>query len=62
MAIFDLLFTAAEVALVALSIATMTVVALGGLIVLWPQAARRPQGGYAAVLEPEHDRGARATV
>ena len=46
MAIFDLLFTAAEVALVALSIATMTVVALGGLIVgsAWMRLRRSPRG------------------
>ena len=38
-----------------------TIMALGGLIVLWPQA-RRAQGGYAAVLEPEHEGRVRATA
>jgi cytochrome c-type biogenesis protein CcmF len=36
------------------------VMMIGGLIVMWPQAERRPrQGGYAAVLSPE---GASADV
>jgi cytochrome c-type biogenesis protein CcmF len=28
------------------------VMALGGLVVMWPQAERKKQGGYAAVLPP----------
>jgi hypothetical protein len=38
------------------------VMAIGGLIVLWPQAARRPHSGYAAVLEPGAVDGAAAEV
>jgi cytochrome c-type biogenesis protein CcmF len=30
------------------------IMAVGGLIVMWPQAERtRPQSGYAAVLKPQ---------
>jgi hypothetical protein len=36
------------------------IMAVGGLIVMWPQAERRRrQGGYVAVMAPE---GARAAV
>jgi hypothetical protein len=28
------------------------VMAIGGLIVMWPQAERRRAGGYVATLEP----------
>jgi cytochrome c-type biogenesis protein CcmF len=28
------------------------IMALGGLIVMWPQAERRRAGGYVATLEP----------
>ena len=35
------------------------ILALGGLIVMWPQAERRkPEGGYAAVMEPAAATGA----
>ena len=35
------------------------IMAIGGLIVMWPAAEpRRPQRGYATVLRPEHDRRA----
>jgi cytochrome c-type biogenesis protein CcmF len=30
------------------------IMAVGGLIVMWPQAERRRQGGYVAVMAPEH--------
>jgi cytochrome c-type biogenesis protein CcmF len=39
------------------------IMALGGLIVMWPQAQRRGmQSGYAAVLEPQHDPAEHAGV
>jgi cytochrome c-type biogenesis protein CcmF len=39
------------------------IMALGGLIVMWPQAQRRgTQSGYAAVLEPQHDAAEHAGV
>src|SRR5512133_3398183 len=30
------------------------IMAVGGLIVMWPQAERRRRGGYVAVMAPEH--------
>jgi cytochrome c-type biogenesis protein CcmF len=39
------------------------IMALGGLIVMWPQAERRrPQSGYVAVLAPERELVERALV
>ena len=37
--------------------------AVGGLVVMWPQAERRrPHGGYAAVMEPGTPVGREAEV
>ena len=31
------------------------IMALGGLIVMWPQAERKKQSGYATQLRPAHE-------